>query len=336
MRTSRSRSIVLLLDCTYGGVFSQDITVRAAGQVNVLDSFPGGKSGSGRGRAVITASSTMQYAFAGDQLTDDHSRRPSFFTSALVDGLTTGDADRDRDGWVSLNELYDYIFDRVRVQHPDQTPSIAVDMQGELYLARRPVTAPVPLPSELQEVIDHPLANVRAGAVQQLARLQRGRHAGMAQAARLALERLAHDNSRTVAAAARLALERAAQDDSRTVVTAALEDVARDASVARTNVIDEPPSAEGNPRRVPQQSGDVSQHAERRRRWNAFLDGVAACVSFGLPVRSTPAGRTDTLQQAIQNVASVSRRRGNHVHGQQHHQHGAEQHPADEALGGNG
>jgi len=45
MRASRSRSIVLLLDCCYGGAFSQGVTVRAAGNVNVLDSFPGGKLG---------------------------------------------------------------------------------------------------------------------------------------------------------------------------------------------------------------------------------------------------------------------------------------------------
>ena len=40
MRDSRSRSVVLLLDCCYGGAFAQGVTVRAAGDVNVLDSFP--------------------------------------------------------------------------------------------------------------------------------------------------------------------------------------------------------------------------------------------------------------------------------------------------------
>jgi hypothetical protein len=214
MRASRSRSIVLLLDCCYGGAFSQGVSVRAAGDVNVLDSFPGGKLGGGRGRAVISASSAMEYAFEGDQLADDHGPRPSVFTSALVEGLATGDADRDQDGWVSLNELYDYVFDRVREQNPHQTPSRDVEMQGELYLARRSrqVTTPAPLPAELQEVIDHPLAHVRAGAVHELTRLQQGRHAGQALAAKLALQRLADDDSRTVAAAAAAALAAADQD----------------------------------------------------------------------------------------------------------------------------
>jgi Caspase domain len=209
MRSSRSRSIVLLLDCCYGGAFSQGVRVRASGDLNVLDSFPTGRLGGGRGRAVITASSAMEYAFEGDQLTDDHSPRPSMFTSALVDGLATGDADRDEDGWVSLNELYDYVFDHVREQNPNQTPSRDVEMQGELYLARRsrPVARPAPLPAELQQAIDHPLAGVRAGAVHELVGLLDGRHAGLALAARMSLEQLAQDDSRTVAAAATAALQ---------------------------------------------------------------------------------------------------------------------------------
>lgn len=204
MRASRSRTIVLLLDCCYGGAFSQGVSVRASGDVNVLDSFPGGRLGGGRGRAVITASSAMEYAFEGDQLADEQGARPSVFTSALVEGLATGDADRDQDGWISLNELYDYIFDRVREQNPHQTPSRDVEMQGELYLARRsrPVTTPAPLPPELQEVLDNPLARVRAGAVEELERLLHGRHAGLSLAARVALAGLANDDSRTVAAAA--------------------------------------------------------------------------------------------------------------------------------------
>ena len=170
MRASRSRSIVLLLDCCYGGAFGQGVAVRAAGDVNVLDSFPGGKLGGGRGRAVITASSAMEYAFEGDRLADDHGPQPSVFTSALVEGLASGDADRDEDGWVSLNELYDYVFDRVREQNPHQTPSRDVEMQGELYLARsrRQRIRALPIPPDLQAAMTDPNMFTRLGAVAEL------------------------------------------------------------------------------------------------------------------------------------------------------------------------
>jgi hypothetical protein len=207
MRTSRSRSIVLLLDCCYGGAFARGVTVRAAGDIDVLGSFPHERLGSGRGRAVITASSAMEYAFEGGQLADG-APQPSVFTTALVEGLSTGDADRDQDGWVSLNELYDYVFDKVRERNPHQTPSRDVEMQGELFIARRsrPVIMPTPVPPELLQAIDHPLAGIRAGAVQELARLLAGSHAGLVLGARLALERLAEDDSRAVSAAAVAAL----------------------------------------------------------------------------------------------------------------------------------
>ena len=131
MATSRSRSIVLLLDCCYGGAYRQGVAVRAAGDAHVFDSFAGG-----RGRAVITASSAMEYAFEGDHLTDDQPPRPSVFTAAVVEGLATGAADRDADGLIGLGELYDYVFEKVRDRNPHQTPSRDVEMQGELYLAR--------------------------------------------------------------------------------------------------------------------------------------------------------------------------------------------------------
>jgi hypothetical protein len=209
MRTSRAGSVVLLLDCCYGGAFAQGVAVRAAGDVNVLGSFPRERLPSGRGRAVITASSAMEYAFEGDQLADDGHPRPSVFTSALVQGLATGDADRNQDGWVSLDELYDYVFDKVREHSPHQTPSRDVEMQGELLIARRsrPVTTPAPLPPELVQAIDHPMAGIRTGAVQELTRLLRGGHAGLALAARMALADLSRDDSRSVSAAAAAVLE---------------------------------------------------------------------------------------------------------------------------------
>jgi uncharacterized RDD family membrane protein YckC len=208
MSRSRSRRVVLLLDCCYAGAFERGMTARAGTGVAIEEQF------GGRGRAVITASSAMEYAFEGDELADSRELAPSVFTSALVEGLETGEADRDQDGLVALDELYDYVYDKVQAATPNQTPGKwTFGVQGDLYIARRarPVTTPTPLPPELQQAIDHPLAAVRAGAVQELARLLESRHAGLALAGRLALERLTEDDSRAVSAAATAALGTQAQ-----------------------------------------------------------------------------------------------------------------------------
>jgi len=208
MSRSRSRRVVLLLDCCYAGAFERGIVARAGAGVDIEEQF------GGRGRAVITASSAMEYAFEGDQLADTQALQPSVFTSALVQGLETGEADRDQDGMVDLDELYDYIYDKVRAVTPNQTPGKwTFAVQGELYIARRsqPVTTPAPLPPELQQVIEHPIPVIRAGAVQELERLLGGRHAGLALAARQMLEQLVDDDSRMVSAAATAALGAASE-----------------------------------------------------------------------------------------------------------------------------
>ena len=199
MNRSRSRRVVLLLDCCYAGAFERGLVARAGVEMGIEQQF------GGRGRAVITASSAMEYAFEAGELANAREVPPSVFTSALVQGLATGEADRDQDGLVGLDELYEYVYDKVRAATPHQTPGKwAFGMEGELYVARRsgPVTTPAQLPPELVQAIDSPLAGVRAGAVQELERVLRGSHAGMALAARLALEQLADDDSRAVAAAA--------------------------------------------------------------------------------------------------------------------------------------
>lgn len=204
MSRSRSRRIVLLLDCCYAGAFERGMTARAGTGVAVGEQF------GGRGRAVITASSAMEYAFEGGELSETREPAPSVFTSALVQGLRTGDADRDQDGNVGLDELYDYIYDQVRSATPHQTPGKwSFGVQGELCIARsgRPVTAPAPLPAELRQAIASPFAGVRAGVVPELERLLRGPHAGQELAARRILEQLAEDDSRMVAAAAAAALD---------------------------------------------------------------------------------------------------------------------------------
>jgi Caspase domain len=212
MRASRSRSVVLLLDCCYGGAFGQGSTVRAAGDVNVLDSFPQGRLGGGRGRAVITASNAMEYAFEGDRLADDQHRRPSVFTSALVEGLSTGDADRDEDGWVSLDELYDYVFDKVQERNPHQSPSRHFELEGELYVARsrRRRIRPVPIPPDLLAAITDQNMYTRRGAVSELQSRLASEELRVAAGAFEALAELAHNDIQYVADPAAAALSQAA------------------------------------------------------------------------------------------------------------------------------
>lgn len=198
MRKSRSRRIALFLDCCYSGAFSRGAHARAGDGVELAERFDG------QGQVVITASNAMEYAFEGEELTG--AGTPSVFTTSLVEGLESGSADRDGDNLVSVDELYDYVFDRVRAKTPDQTPSKwTYDLQGELYIAKNPRPRPVSpaeLPHDLRSALESPLAGVRIGAVTELERVLLGTNARLASAARLALAALIDDDSRSVSDAA--------------------------------------------------------------------------------------------------------------------------------------
>src|SRR4051812_36806776 len=205
MTNSRSRRIVLLLDCCYSGAFARGMGPRAGESVEVRERFEGS------GRAVLTASSAMEYSFEGEELSGEGN--PSVFTSAVVKALQTGEADRDGDNWISVDELYDYVHDQVQEITPKQTPGKWVfDLRGDLYIAksRYPGGDPEGLPAELVDATESPLAYVREGAVHELGRLLRGGRADVAEAARVLVRRLAEDDSRRVCEAAKSALASAA------------------------------------------------------------------------------------------------------------------------------
>jgi hypothetical protein len=204
MSRSRSRKIVLLLDCCYSGAFPHGLRPRSTEHVGV-DRFEG------RGRTVITASSSLEYAYetTGESLTG--TAVPSVFTGALVDALQNGTADTDQDGLVSVDELYDYVFERVRETNPYQTPEKASNVRGELIIARNPQppparAEPVPVPADILHALDSSMPHIREGGVRELARLLRSGRPELATAVREKLEELRDDDSRLVSAAAAAAL----------------------------------------------------------------------------------------------------------------------------------
>ena len=159
MNDSRSKRVMLFLDCCYSGAFAAGMTARAGEKVDVKERFEGS------GRVVLTASNAMEYSFEGANRHGDGRR--SVFTSALVRGLETGEADRDQDHWISVEELYDYVFEHVREDTPNQTPGKWSFVQGDIYVARssyvaaavaEPPSAPAPAPAPVAAPAPAPAA----------------------------------------------------------------------------------------------------------------------------------------------------------------------------------
>ncbi|WP_345694662.1 caspase family protein [Kitasatospora terrestris] len=114
---SRSRRIILLLDCCYSGAFNRGMRARGDKQekIELTETFEGS------GRVVITSSTSLQYSYEsapGDNLASRARGEASVFTSAVVHGLRTGEADLDEDGIVSVDELYSFISSWVSKRIP--------------------------------------------------------------------------------------------------------------------------------------------------------------------------------------------------------------------------
>jgi Caspase domain len=197
----RSRRQILVLDCCHSGAFAKG--AKGEGELALRDRFEG------RGRVVLTGSRGTEYSFEHDNVVGDGVS--SVFTRALVQGLRSGDADRDGDGLVTVGELYDYAYEAVRTKEARQTPTLwTYGAEGDLLVAhspRGPIVKPAPLPEDLVALLESARPRVREGAVAELAELAQGSDAGRALSAREVLERVAAQDAPSVAAAARAALE---------------------------------------------------------------------------------------------------------------------------------
>lgn len=135
-----ARRVVVWLDCCFSGAFPSGH--KGAETVDAIDQL----AGSGRGCAVMTASTKVQYAFEKDA---------SVFTEAIMAGLRTGAADLNEDGLVDAGELYSFVYDWVRQHAPGQTPTRNDVLAGDIYIAynQNALRLPVELPLEIRQLL---------------------------------------------------------------------------------------------------------------------------------------------------------------------------------------
>jgi hypothetical protein len=204
MEHCRARQQILILDSCFSGAFGN---TKGDADIGLSDRF----TGQGRGRIVLTASTATEYSHEGEPT--EAVTTGSIFTSALVDGLRTGAADADQDGYVTVEEAYTYAYDQVRAVGAGQTPQRwAYKSEGAIVLARSPAGRLADHPAltkSLRAALDNPLPVIRIAAVGELGAWLDSGDATRVQAAQEQLREIAdHDIPRVAAAAPRPARHR--------------------------------------------------------------------------------------------------------------------------------
>ena len=140
MTSCRALTQILLIDCCHSGAFAKGFTFKSVDSKDIHTNQYFDVDNTSRGKLVITASDAIQYALEDDtpEKTGD-SLVYSVFTQCLVQGLESGDADLDNDGFVTYDELYDYVSRQVKQKTPQQTPrKWGFDSQGQTKVAKNP------------------------------------------------------------------------------------------------------------------------------------------------------------------------------------------------------
>jgi len=119
---SNCKKVVVILDCCYSGAASikgnnlKEILARA----------------SGSGTIILSASSEFDVAKEDEKL--EH----GVFTHYLIEGLKSGSVEGDRNGDISLVDLYNYAHEKTTARY-SQTPYIKVDGEGKFIIGKNPL-----------------------------------------------------------------------------------------------------------------------------------------------------------------------------------------------------
>jgi formylglycine-generating enzyme required for sulfatase activity/uncharacterized caspase-like protein len=131
MNESRSQRQVIILDCCFSGAIAQGLTVKDDGSVNLQEQL------GGKGRAILTSSTSSEHSF------EQEGSDLSIYTRYLVEGMEKGAADRDGDGWISIDELHEYASSKVKEAAPAMTPKFYPIEEGhKILLAKSPKDDP--------------------------------------------------------------------------------------------------------------------------------------------------------------------------------------------------
>jgi predicted KAP-like P-loop ATPase len=131
IRRCRAKYQVIILDCCFSGAFGE-LVPKNDSELNLQEQL------GGEGVVVLASSSAVDYSF------EEKEADLSIYTRYLVEGMISGAADENGDGFITVAELHDYVKRKVEATFPVMSPGIFV-LKNEGYkirLARSPYSSP--------------------------------------------------------------------------------------------------------------------------------------------------------------------------------------------------
>lgn len=121
--TSDAQNAVLLLDCCYSG---------AAGKSFSKGHIEDQLNATNRGSGIFIMSASTEYQTSQEKEEDDY----GVFTKHIIEGVKNGEADSDRDGIITMHELYDYVFRKVTSENHQEPKKWEIDAKGTIVFSR--------------------------------------------------------------------------------------------------------------------------------------------------------------------------------------------------------
>ena len=147
MRFGRSQHRVIILDCCFSGTFN--VGSKTGVETLLFDKLQGETT------AILSSSSRVQLSFV-------EKGRNSLFTKFLLEGIKTERADSNRDGQITINELFAYSESRVRESRPEQTPTLKLhERMDQVVIAKTTLSNETSASSvqPVHELLEKALAN---------------------------------------------------------------------------------------------------------------------------------------------------------------------------------
>ncbi len=133
---------VLVFDCTFSNASSRDSQELIGRVATTDDAF----NRNGHERVILSAADRVQYEWRQNTVTG--SAMPSLFTHFFIEGLKTGAADQDRNGRVTIDDVFAYIHEQMQRKttqngvRPYKWASFAYQNASRIVLAQNPQTPP--------------------------------------------------------------------------------------------------------------------------------------------------------------------------------------------------